>query len=255
MSKKQIIIYSAVTLLVIIICAVLPLGFVSLEAPKEENNEPLTLSQKADVFLTYWNEGHGDGRGGYEYEELSRSDMTAESLALCADIKNKLWDNFTVDDAVAGFEDQGETYFKMTDDEGREIRFYHVWYRWAGNWNNWFNLCADADTGTIYYFYVSSAFRENSVTKKETAIVSNTLTGAAANNIAVAPYTDSVEMANLWSRFCGYECASVIENGEYNDDGTPIYTAIYIAEDEALRYNISCKYYPRSLLDIKFTVR
>lgn len=254
MSRKQTVFFSMATVAVLVVCAVLPLGFISPQLPDNEGAEYLSMSQKTDIFLTYWNEGYGDGRGGYEYEELSRDDLSAESLDLCVGIKDLLWDNFTVDDVYGEFEVQGETFFKMTNERGQEVRFYHAWYRWTGSWSNWFNLCTDVDTGVIYYFYVSSVFLENLMTTKEVPAAPD-LGQTAAASMAVAPYTDSVAMASLWSRFCGYELVSVRESGESSDDGTPIYSAAYLAENEELSYNVSCKYYPRSLLDIKLTVR
>ena len=245
--KMQLTLYSSLTFFILVVCALLPRFIAAPEKPAGAGApETLSLSERTEMFLMHW-AGSGPGTGeGFVIENINREEMPENSLSLCGAVSDRLRCGFVPDEPENGYEISGEQFYDLylPGDPGKRMRLCHVWYQWTGNWQNWFNLCIDADTGVIYYFYVSSG----------TAAGNTSDFDFVPEDFILKPDTDAPAIARLWPAYCRFECVSVVLSGRYNDDRTPIYTAAYISGDGEISYDISCKYYPQILLDVRFSV-
>ncbi|MCL1828736.1 MAG: hypothetical protein FWG32_04480 [Oscillospiraceae bacterium] len=246
--RMQVTLFSSLTLAVFVICAVLPRLMVSKsDGSDDAPEEALPQSVRIDMFLRHWT-GSGPGPAdGLVIENLSRDDLSENSALMCAGIRDRLFEGFVIDDIRRDYEINGEQFYAIADDSGGRFILYHVWYQWTGNWNNWFNLCVDADTGVIYCFYISSGVAAGFESRD------SVFTRIPEGFILREP-VNAEAIARIWPAYCKFECVSVAAAGRFNDDGSPVYTAVYISGDSVINYEISYKYYPASLVDIKFTV-
>ena len=55
----------------------------------------------------------------------------------------------------------GSDYTRVIGEAGA-IRVCRMWLEAQGDWQNWMDVCFDADTGDIYYLYVSRSCLRNS---------------------------------------------------------------------------------------------
>ena len=110
------------------------------------------------------------------------------------------------------------------------IQVWHYYIQWRGDWRNWLDLYMDADTREIYYLYVSSGCENK---QEEYALF-------PADQVT----TESVARTLLaeW----GMTVAEITEG----EDSQTV-TALCRDETGSSTYQVSCSYYPGSLLDCR----
>lgn len=126
--------------------ALLPLAF-RTAAPAAEPPD-FTMGEKAALFVTYWyNEAVG-----LRVEKLDTPDDRIS--AFCEDRMSELSTRCLVDLALTDRTPTGSEYTAVTGEAGT-LRLCRMWFQGRGDWQNWLDVCFDADTGDVYYLYVS----------------------------------------------------------------------------------------------------
>ena len=124
----------------------------------------------------------------------------------------------------------GSEYTVVSDGGGREVRVCRMWLEKRGDWQNWMDVCFDADTGELYYYYLSRECLTNrKLYQREDTPDARTLAEKLAED-------------NGWTlRYLADEA-----------DGAA--AAVFSSPGGTLCYLISCRWYD-ALVDIKLSCR
>ena len=219
--KKLLISVSAVAL-VLIAAMLLPLAFRTSPAEMGPQTE-MDPEERTQMFASYWT--YGAEAGGFTVEKPDpvpqRMQETCETVMRTL-IARSINDNALSDPAPTGTE-----YTVVSDDDGRELRLCRMWLERRGDWQNWLDVCMDAETGELYYFYLS---RECLTNRKDYPPPEHTRADQIAEQIATE---------NGWTLRCLAE----------GDDAA---TAVYSTPGGTLCFTISCRVYD-ALIDVKIS--
>lgn len=207
----------------LIAALLLPLAFRAV--PEEEKaEETFTLDEKAALFAAWWYDG---GEPGLEVEHIEADESAAARF--CEERMEELIAR-CIDDAAFRLEEAegpGEEYVNIKGEAG-VLRLCRMWLRARGDWQNWLDVCFDADTGMIYYLYLSRQCLSNQ----------NLYTLSAEER----PTAQSVA-EGLAQEYDG-------ELRRFLDDGAGGGTALLTCAGGSLCYTIGCVYYD-TLIDIR----
>ena len=224
--RKKLITVGLACLALLIVALLLPLAF---RAPAEERKPEgtLTLDQKTELFADWW---YGGGELDYDVEHVEPEENDAagfcmermeELTARCIDDRG-----FRMEEA----EVTGEEYVDIESEAGT-LRLCRMWLQARGDWQNWLDVCFDADTGLIYYFYLSRECQTN-----QDRYILPTEERPTAESVAE-----------------GLARKSEGELRRFLDDGAGGGTALITCGDGSLCYTVSCVYYD-ALIDIRIGV-
>lgn len=225
--KRKLIIFSALTLAILVLAALIPVHFLNNDAV-EKSDKQLRVSQRADLFDLYWREASG----GYDFSALDL-DNEAELSQSRQKIDGLLAD-MVMDEAKGIVSSEGNEFFELTDHEGKTMRIWHSWSEWSGEWKNWFDVYIDIDSLDIYYLYLSSE-----CLVKPRSYVPEPF-----------PYSDAMNAAGHWQSVCGYELIGVSWSGEPTETAA----SIYLFDNDAIHYGINCIYHPGILFDLRILI-
>lgn len=133
----------------LIAALLLPLAF---RAVPEEGRpgETLTLDEKAALFAAWWYDG---GEPEIEVEHIEADENRA--AVFCEERMEELTARCIDDREFRMVEaESGEEYVNIRGEAGT-LRLCRMWLRASGDWQNWLDVCFDADTGLVYYLYLS----------------------------------------------------------------------------------------------------
>ena len=151
--KGKLVIAAGVCLFFLIVAMLLPLAFRRQAAPKDtagETADELSAAERAELFAVYWNDGAEES--GLSVEHSAESDR--HTSVFCENRMEELTARWIDDRAVYETEPVGSDYTVISDERGT-LRLCRMWLRSRGDWQNWLDVCFDADTGAVYYLYVS----------------------------------------------------------------------------------------------------
>ena len=137
--------------LVLLAAILIPLAFrvpPSPTAEPEDGPAEPDLEHRAALFVEYW--AHGL-EGEAEVETLIPD---REMETFCENVMRKIVAEGTVDQAWSYSMPTGREYVTVTD-AGGEVKLCRMWVQERGDWQNWIDACFDAQSGRIYYLYVS----------------------------------------------------------------------------------------------------
>ena len=210
--------------LVVILAMLLPLAFRAAPAGEEPAKE-LTLAERAALFADYWE--RGAEAGGYT---VTKPDPVPRQMKdTCETVMRTLIARCIDDQGLDDPSPTGSEYTVVTDADGREISVCRMWLERRGDWQNWMDVCIDADTGELYYYYLS---RECLTNRK----------------LYETPDTDAGRIAAGLAEEYGWTLRYLAEEA---DGGA---AAVYSSDGGTLCYQISCRVYD-ALTDIKVTCR
>lgn len=212
---------------VLLVAAILvPLAFRS--EPKETETVPATLEEKALLFSNYWEHGPEEcGLGVVKIENPSRTMKDS-----CETRMRTMMARAIDDQELSVLSPTGSEYITLTDSEGKTVDVCRMWIEAKGDWQNWMDVCFDADTGDLFYLYLSRECQANK-SRYETA----------AENL---PTADSLSV-RLAEEF-GWTLRFLLPVDDYSR------TAIYSTNSGTLGYDIVCKAY-ETLKDITIKCR
>ena len=143
--------------LVLIVAMLLPLAFRTSPAGDERPAAGMTLEQRSLMFAQYWNEGAE--AGGFTVEKPDP--VPRKMKETCETVMRTLIARSIDDKALEDLSPTGSEYTIVSDGEGRELHLCRMWLEKRGDWQNWLDVCIDADTGELYYYYLSRACLTN----------------------------------------------------------------------------------------------
>ena len=212
--------------LIVIAAMLLPLAFRSAPAG-ESPADGMTLEERSGMFADYWT--RGAEAGGYT---VTRPDpVPRKTKETCETVMRTIIARSINDQGLSDLTPTGSEYTVVTDGAGREMRLCRMWLEKRGDWQNWLDVCFDADTGELYYYYVSRECLTNRQLYQQEGETPD------AESLAEALAADYG-----WTlRYLAAE-----------SDGTA--TALYSSAGGTLCYGISCRVYD-VLIDIKLSCR
>jgi hypothetical protein len=211
---------------VVLLAMLLPLAFRGDPAGAAPAAE-MTLEQRVRLFADYWN--YGAEAAGLT---VAKPDPVPSRMKeTCETVMRTLIARSIDDRGLEDLTPTGSEYTVVSDGAGREVHICRMWLEKRGDWQNWMDVCFDADTGELYYYYLSRECLTNRKLYQREDIPD-------AESIA-----ETLAEDNGWTlRYLSREA----------DGGA---AAIYAGpEDATLCYQISCRWYD-ALVDIKLCCR
>ena len=148
--RTQLLLSVAGIAVVVIAAMLLPLAFRGNgggDAPKAE----MTLAERTQLFSLYWNQG-AENNG----LTVTKPDPVPRKMKeTCETVMHTLIARSIDDQGLEDLTPTGSEYTVVTDGEGRELQLCRMWLEKRGDWQNWMDVCFDAETGELYYYYLS----------------------------------------------------------------------------------------------------
>ena len=214
-------VYVGTALLVFLISCFLPLAF-SGGADASSVNE----SEKAVVFVKYIN------KEKYVKSKVDTKPGNAK-IKFCQEIFEGILADGILDNASRKTISEGYEFIKVSY-EGESIELCRMWLQDQGDWTNWVDVYIDAETGFVYYLYISGICIYNNAEYLKAFEVS----------------PDCKNIASYIAEKYGYNLEIVNWSGK-SEDSAKVFMRL---GGEALVWNINCSYHPGSLVDIKISV-
>ena len=210
--------------LVLVAAMLLPLAFRTEPGSVPEKSE-MTLEDRTLMFTEYWTRGAEES--GFTVEKPDP--VPRRMKETCETVMRTVIARSIDDHALEDLTPTGSEYTVISDGAGRELRLCRMWLEKRGDWQNWLDVCMDAETGELYYFYLS---RECLTNRK---------------NYPAAEATDAEEIAAQMATENGWTLRYVtVEDGGG--------AAVFSAQGGTLCYEISCRVYD-ALIDIRISCR
>ena len=210
--------------LVLIAAMLLPLAFRTAPGG-EEPAAALTLEERTRMFADYWTLG-AEAAG---FNVTKPDPVPRKMKETCETVMRTLIARSIDDQGLEDLTPTGSEYTVVTDGEGREIQLCRMWLEKRGDWQNWMDVCFDADSGELYYYYLS---RECLTNRK----------------LYERPDLDAEGIAASLAEDYGWTLRYLAEEA---DGGA---AALYSSAGGTLCYAISCRVYD-ALIDIKLCCR
>ena len=154
--KGSLILAASVTGALLLLALLLPLAFRTSTIPASEESDVLfSVEQRSRLFAAWWT-GAEDEKPRSE----KLSEPGEETIEFCRKRMRALVELCVPDQGLEETEPTGSDYTRVIGDGGA-IRVCRMWLEAQGDWQNWMDVCFDADTGDIYYLYVSRSCLRN----------------------------------------------------------------------------------------------
>lgn len=219
--KLRTIIAASLTAAILVAAALVPLAFRDRAETVEKTG--LDAGERAALFAEYWS-GNGDVKSE-RIEKPSKSSVEA-----CEKLMDDFVEKYTLDEELSGSDTRGSEYTLISGENG-DMRICRMWMQYKGDWQNWMDMCFDMDTGSVYYFYMSS----------ECLFNGNRYLGKVEGGLDAAAVADKI----------AEELRLDLEYLDWSGKSEDAATAVYITNGRALRLSINCIYYESTLIDVK----
>ena len=208
--------------LAVIAAMLLPLAFRSEGAGAPDAAE-MTLEERTRMFSDYWNRG-AEAAG----LTVTKPDPVPRKMKeTCETVMRTLIARSIDDRGLDDLTPTGSEYTVVSDGGGREVHICRMWLEKRGDWQNWLDVCFDADTGELYYYYLS---RECLTNRK-------------------LYQTEEIPDAKLIAEKLAEDNGWTLRYLADGADGAAA-AAVYSSPGGTLCYEISCRWYD-ALVDIK----
>ncbi len=138
--------------LLLVVCLLMPLLFTGGEGEVLPSGagEGMTATERAELYSRY-------SAGEISRQGIDAKDVGSAELVNCMRIFNTISDTLVMDEGGVRVDAaQGYSFYRLSDGEGRELRFAEFYHQWTGDWSNWIRLRIDLDTLDVYYLYYSA---------------------------------------------------------------------------------------------------
>ncbi|MBE7017334.1 MAG: hypothetical protein E7420_04170 [Ruminococcaceae bacterium] len=218
-TKKYV--YVGTALIVFLAACFLPLAFSGRSGINYENT-----SENAVLFVKYINNEK------YVKSKINNKPSNSQ-VKFCNEIFDELLSSCILDKSSRKVLNEGCEFITVTY-ENETIELCRMWLQDQGDWTNWVDVYIDAETGFIYYMYVSGICVYNN--------------SQYLNALETAP--DCKSIASIVAAESGYNLELVNWSGK-SEDTAKVFTRI---GGESLVWNINCSYHPGSIIDIQISV-
>ena len=223
--RKKLIASACAVGLVLIAAMLLPLAFRTAPDASPPPAE-LTQAERMRMFADYWTLG-AEASG---FTVTKPETVPHRMRETCETVMHTLIARSIDDRGLSDPTPTGSEYTYVSDGAGREIAVCRMWLEARGEWQNWMDVCMDAETGALYYFYLS---RECLTNRRNYSVPDN----AGCEQIA-----ETLAAENGWT------LRHLAEAG----DGAAL--AVYAADGGTLCWQISSRVYD-ALIDVKVSCR
>jgi len=217
--RTGLVIAASVTGALLLLAILLPLAFRRMPAPTEDPTG-FTAEQRARLFADWW---AGDAEASKPRSE-KLSAPGEDTVERCEARMRELVKLWVPDQGLEETAPSGSDY-TLVSGGGGAIRVCRMWLEIQGDWQNWLDVCFDADTGEIYYLYVSRSCLYN-----------------AERYSGDEPLSDRLVAERLAAELDG-----TLRRVEPTTGGT---LALVSVEGGTVLYSLSCVSYDR-LIDVK----
>jgi len=133
---------------VLLLALLLPLAF---RSPGDGEAEDGSLRRdRMELFSYYWVNGPENGVTVTYPEKIS-----VETTQRCEAVMERLTALCINDLALDAPAPTGCEYSVIRDESGAELSLCRMWLEARGDWQNWLDVCMDAEDGTVLYMYLS----------------------------------------------------------------------------------------------------
>ena len=147
--RAKLLLSVAGVVLVILAAMLLPLAF-RTDPETPDTPDTLTLEARTQLFADYWSATEPSGFTVEKPDPVPR-----RMKETCETVMRTLIARFVDDQNLPDATPTGSEYTVVTDAEGRELHLCRMWLEARGDWQNWLDVFLDADSGELYYFYLS----------------------------------------------------------------------------------------------------
>ncbi len=221
--KTKLIVYVSITIAVFITACLLPLAFAGRG---EDSGLYFDNGRRAAMFLSYQN-------GSKDISSKVLDSLSSADEKFCGNRFSQLKSLCRIDGKSGKTITEGKEYIILSDGDN-SMRLCRMWLQDEGDWTNWMDVYFDADTGFVYYLYVSSiclSNGDNYLTALEDGFNTKTVAGL------IAQHTGAALKHFSWS-------------GNAEDSA---YAVTSIGGDTVC-WTVNCTYYPATMLDVKISV-
>ena len=152
--RSRLIILASVCGVLLLTALLLPLAFRTDggDAPETIVSGAPGAEERARLFVTYW---YGDEaeRGGLTVTRPEEDDVVMTSF--CAETMRYLTDYCVNDKGLRDYSPTGSEYTTLTAKSGASVTLCRTWMQAQGDWQNWLDVCFDAESGVVYYLYLN----------------------------------------------------------------------------------------------------
>ncbi len=209
--------------LVVVAAMLIPLAF-RTNPGGEDAPAALSLEERSQMFADYWTAGAEEG--GFTVEKPDP--VPRKMKETCETVMRTIIARSIDDHGLSDPAPTGSEYTVITDEDGRELKLCRMWLERRGDWQNWLDVCMDAESGEIYYFYLS---RECLTNRKNYTI----------------ERMDAAQIAELLATENGWSLRYVAD-----EDGAA--AAVFSTPGGTLCFEISCRIYD-ALIDVRLACR
>lgn len=154
--KTRMIAIAIVTGAILLFAMLFPLAFLQ-NAETEAPKEAATLDARSALFAEYW--AAGDEQANFLAEVALPPD--GAKLERCEALMAEIVAACIADTQLEALTPTGHDYVTISDGE-TDVNLCRMWMERKGDWRNWLDVCFDADSGEIYYLYLSCERLSNS---------------------------------------------------------------------------------------------
>lgn len=146
--RAKLLLTSGLAAVLLITALLLPLAFRGGEAPVA----PAAASEgKRRLFADYWLLDPAE----LGITVTKESNVSRETAQACEAVMQRLVEE-CIDDRQFYYEvPDGSEYTTLRDASGTQVRLCRMWLEAQGDWRNWLDACFDAESGEVYYLYLS----------------------------------------------------------------------------------------------------
>lgn len=217
--KMKTILYVSVAGLMFLLAALMPLRFRTSGQPGPD--QP-SMGVRSRIFAAYWT---GDAACTAEPIAEPQKEMQKR----CNAEMEQITERCIIDKRLIDRQPLGSEYLRLETKEGA-VNLCRMWLERQGDWRNWLDVCFDADSGEVYYLYLSCECVSNS---KQYVTAAKKVPDTSSIAAAVSEESGWPQLYLAWS-------------GDPAQPGKAIFGA-----DGGVCMDLSCIYYAGTLIDIK----
>ena len=147
--RYKLLLTCAAAVVLLLTALLLPLAFRSAE--ELETPGLASAEEKRRLFADYWLLGPVEPGITVTKEETP----SQGTIRACEAVMERLVAECIDDRQLSYAAPDGSEYTLISNDSGAQVRLCRMWLEARGDWQNWLDVCFDADSGEVYYLYLS----------------------------------------------------------------------------------------------------
>ena len=213
---------AGICLAMLLVAALLPLAFRHSASTGERGAAQSESEKRSALFKKVWS-----GTAGLNTEVVESP--ARSTVSYCEDVFQSLTRRWVHDFSLDSQPVPTGSEYTVTWEGDTRLRLCRMWLQARGDWQNWIDACFDADTGEVYYLYVS----RECLTNRRKYADDERLTASAVAAWLAESYKGSLQS---------------LEQGSDGD-----YQAVISGEYGTFRFAIRCIWYD-TLRDVHITI-